>query len=244
MKSTLELHLPNQTLREKSEVSPLLISLAYPLAYGVVLPLYFSRIEVLGQDNIPKTGPVILAPTHRSRWDALIVPYATGRYATGRDLRYMVTVDEMQGLQGWFIRRMGGFAVNQKRPTTATLRQAINILQNSEMMAIFPEGNIFRDQHIHCLKPGLARLALQAESTAFPLGIQIIPIALHYEPVIPCMGSQVRVNIGSPLKVKNYCQGSPKKAAQALMSDLSSALHDLDQASRFQGTAPSQHRTD
>ncbi|NJK38654.1 MAG: 1-acyl-sn-glycerol-3-phosphate acyltransferase [Oscillatoriales cyanobacterium RM2_1_1] len=233
IKSVVGLALPETLADQKSEVSPRLISAVYPLVSGIILPTYFSRIEVSGQENIPKTGPVILAPTHRSRWDALIVPYAAGRYATGRDLRYMVTVDEMQGLQGWFIRRMGGFAVNQKRLTTATFRQSLNILQQGETMVVFPEGNIFRGKQVHRLKPGLARLALQAESIGDSTGVQIVPMAIQYEPAIPCMGSQVRVRIGSSLQVRDYCQGSVKRGAKNLTTDLGQSLQTLAQKAAF-----------
>ena len=106
---------------------------------------------------------MILAPTHRARWDSLLLPYATGRCVTGRDLRFMVTIDECQGLQGWFVRRLGGFPVNARHPAVKTLRHAVELLQDKQMLVIYPEGNIFRDGKLHPLKPGIARLALNAE---------------------------------------------------------------------------------
>lgn len=210
-------------------VSPWLAALAYPLGRTLILPSYFRKIEVIGQENIPRTGPVILAPTHRSRWDALIMPYATGRYASGRDLRFMVTSDEMKGIQGWIIRRLGGFAVNPRQPSISTLRYGVDLLCQEEMMVIFPEGNIFQDNQVHCLKPGLARLALQAESTKPHLNVQIVPISLHYTPIVPRWRCRVRVNIGQPLTVANYCQGSAKQNAKHLINDLTTALTKLDQ---------------
>ena len=92
-----------------SRVSSWLTRLVYPLGCYVVMPLFFGKIEVTGQENIPKTDPVIVAPTHRSRWDALIIPYAVGKLVSGRDLRFMVSANEVKGLQGWFIKRLGGF---------------------------------------------------------------------------------------------------------------------------------------
>lgn len=92
-----------------SRVSPWLAPLAYFLGCRIVLPLHFGKITTSGQENLPTTGPVILAPTHRSRWDAVIVPAVTGRTVTGRDLTFMVSANEASGLQGWFVRRLGGF---------------------------------------------------------------------------------------------------------------------------------------
>ena len=68
-----------------SHVAGWLKSIVYPVARYGLLPFYFSRIEVTGQENLPPEGAVILAPTHRARWDAFVVPYATGPYITGRD---------------------------------------------------------------------------------------------------------------------------------------------------------------
>ncbi|HEY9648277.1 MAG TPA: 1-acyl-sn-glycerol-3-phosphate acyltransferase [Chroococcidiopsis sp.] len=208
--------------------SPWLSAVAYPLACKVVLPFYFQTITVIGQENIPTDGPVILAPTHRSRWDALILGYAAGRWATGRDLRFMVTSDEVKGLQGWFIRRLGGFPVNPRNPAIASLRCGVDILQNSEMLVIFPEGAIFQDNQLHRLKPGLARLALQAESLRPGLNTKIVPISLHYgAPNVP-WGCGVTVRIGQPLSVHEYRHGSAKQSAQHLTQDLDTALRTLD----------------
>ncbi|GAB4381707.1 MAG: 1-acyl-sn-glycerol-3-phosphate acyltransferase [Elainellaceae cyanobacterium] len=211
-----------------SRFSPLLTPFAYVLGCWVLLPSYF-RIKITGQEHLPTDGPVILAPTHRSRWDALLVPYAAGRFVTGRDIHFMVTADEMKGLQGWLIQRLGGFPVNPRQPAIASLRHGVEVLQNQEMMVIFPEGGIFRDKHLHPLKPGLARLALQAEAGQPGLGIKIVPISIDYNQTIPTWGCRVNIDIGEPIEVADYMQGNAKQNAPKLTADLESALSRLIQ---------------
>jgi 1-acyl-sn-glycerol-3-phosphate acyltransferase len=109
-------------------ISPWLAPLAILLTEDVALPAFFSGVTVLGRDQLPLQGPVLLAPTHRARWDALLLPYAAGRRVSGRDCRFMVTLDEMVGVQGWFLHRLGCFPVDQGRPTMASLRLAIDLL--------------------------------------------------------------------------------------------------------------------
>lgn len=210
-----------------SHVSPWVARLAYSLGRQLVIPLYFGRIEITGQENLPISGPVILAPTHRSRWDALLVPYATGRGVTGRDLRFMVSANESRGIQGWFVRRLGGFAVDTDHPAIATLRHGVELLQQGEMQVIFPEGNIFRDGYLHPLKPGLARLALSAESSHPGLGVNIVPISICYSQPFPQWGCDVKICIGSPLRVADYNVGSVKQNAKQLTADLAAALTQL-----------------
>lgn len=210
-----------------SRVCPWLTRLAYPLGRKIVLPFYFSDIEVRGQENVPQTGPVILAPTHRSRWDALLIPYATGRCVTGRDLRFMVSSDEVIGVQGWFIKRLGGFAVDTRRPTISSLRHGVELLQQGEMVVIFPEGNIYRGKEISKLKCGLARLALQAQTSQPDINVKVLPISLDYEQAYPSRGCSVKIDIGTPLDVAHYQSASTKKAAKSLIKDLETALVNL-----------------
>jgi 1-acyl-sn-glycerol-3-phosphate acyltransferase len=208
-----------------SRISSWLTPIAYVLG-ALLLPTYF-RMRLMGQENLPREGAVILAPTHRARWDSLLVPYAVGRFVTGRDLRFMVSANEMTGLQGWLIRRLGGFPVNPCHPAIASLRYGVEVLQNQEMLVIYPEGNIFRDQQLRSLKPGLARLALQAESSKPGLGIKVVPIHLEYDQPFPRLGCKVNITIGEPLEVSAYRQGSVKQNAQRLTEDLEAALRQI-----------------
>jgi 1-acyl-sn-glycerol-3-phosphate acyltransferase len=210
-----------------SRFSPWLISIIYPLGRWAVIPTYFGQIKIVGQMNLPRSGPLILAPTHRSRWDAVLVAFAAGHYITGRHLHYMVTADEVVGLQGWFIKRLGGFPVDTRRPAIATLRHGVELLQQREPLVIFPEGNIFRETEVQPLKPGLARIALQAEASQPNLGVQIVPIHIRYsDPAVP-KGCRVEISVGSPLRVDDYCQDAFKKNAQKLTGDLYEALNWL-----------------
>lgn len=212
----------------QSRFSPILTPLAYFLGCHLVMPFYFGTIQVRGQENLPKTGPVILAPTHRSRWDSLVVPMVAGRTVTGRDLHFMVTADEVKGMQGWLISRLGGFPVNVHRPSIGSLRHGIDLLQQGAMLVIYPEGGIFRDRNVHRLKPGLARIALQAAATQPDLNARIVPISLHYEDLNVPRGCDVRVSIGEPISVADYLQGDG--AGEALKENAKNITHHLQMA--------------
>lgn len=211
----------------QSNLSPWFAPLAYKIGEDLVLPNFFKTIRITGQENIPTNGPVVFAPTHRSRWDALLVGLV-GHQTTGRYLRFMVTADECSGLQGWAIRRLGGFPVDVRRPAIATLRHGMQLLRNQQTLVIFPEGDIFRDKQVQRLKPGLARLALQAEQSTPGLGVKVIPIYFDYDNPRPCLGSSVEVRIGQPLAVNSYlASGSAKQQAMQLTADLKQSLEAL-----------------
>jgi 1-acyl-sn-glycerol-3-phosphate acyltransferase len=208
-------------------VSPWLIELAYPLAKYAILPLYFGKIEITGQENVPLSGPVIIAPTHRSRWDAVMIPYATGRLVSGRDLRFMVSANEMKGIQGCFVKRLGGFPVDTDRPGASSFRNSLEILSNGEMLTIFPEGNIFRDRQVHRLKEGLARIALQLQTDRPELGLKILPVSIHYSQPLSGWGTDIFIDIGESIAVADYQFDSIKQSSKQLTADLRSALTKL-----------------
>lgn len=210
-----------------SRLAPWLIKIAYPLAYYLIMPFYFRQIEITGQENVPPSGPVIVAPTHRSRWDALMVPYALGRWVSGRDPYFMVSAPEMRGVQGWLISRLGGFPVNIERPGLGTLRHSFELLSQGEMVVIFPEGGIFRDRQVHPLKTGVARIALEVASAKPHSGMKILPVSIKYSQPIPRRGCQVEVKIGPCLNVAEYRQNSLKKEREKLTADLELALKQL-----------------
>lgn len=208
----------------RSRLSPWLAPLMYAIGERLILPAYFSKVEVIGQENIPTEGPVLLAPTHQARWDSLLVGLLGKR--AGRYLRFMVTADECLGIQGWFVRRLGGFPVHVRSPSVQSLRHGVELLQGKEMLVIYPEGDIFRDR-INPLKPGLARIALRAERSRPNLNIQIVPISLSYSDPCPKWRGSASIYIGKPISVADYKAGAAKLQSQQLTADLQDELTTL-----------------
>ena len=87
------------------KINPLLGFMAMFITQDIVLRFFFRKKKILNDGlSIPKNSSIILAPTHRSRWDGLILTMAMGRRVTKKDCKFMVTKSEMRGIQGWFLR--------------------------------------------------------------------------------------------------------------------------------------------
>ena len=211
----------------RSCVLPWLSRLLYPLTQRLILPTYFGSVTIEGLENLPQDYHALLfAPTHRSRWDALVVPSAVGEPICGHDLHFMVSANEAsKGIQGWFIQRMGGFPVDTMQPSVASMRHAIKILEAGKALVVFPEGDIFRDGTLHPLKPGLARMALQAERNQ--PGVHIVPVHVQYGSPDVSWRCGVRIVVGRSLPVANYLDRPPKVAGPTITQDLADALNSL-----------------
>ena len=207
-------------------VSPWLAPLAMAITQDLALPAFFSAIKVVGREHLPSSGPMLLAPTHRARWDALLVPLAAGRRVTGRDCHYMVTLDEMVGVQGWFLHRLGCFPVNQDHPGTASLRLALDLLGRGEHVVVFPEGRIQRRDGPITLQQGLARLAQMARTQG--LDVPVVPIGIAYAKEIPQAGQQAAVWVGAPLRA----EGQGRQGGRDFTAALAQAMRSAEQAAR------------
>ena len=169
----------------------------------IILRFFFSKKKIIRNSfSIPINSSIILAPTHRSRWDGLVLTMAMGRRVTNKDCKFMVTKSEMKGIQGWFLKRLGCFSINQLSPSLSTLRYAIDLIEKREQLVVFPEGKINKYSRKLLLKEGLyrlARLAIKKTET-----ITIIPIGIAYSKVSPEFRSDFCLSFGQPIVINDY----------------------------------------
>ena len=210
----------------KSKVSPWLMTLIYPFGLWL-LHWYFGKITITGQTYLPDTGPVILAPTHRSRWDGIVLSFAAARRVTGRDLRFMVSASEVKGLQGWLIRHVGGFPIDTKRPELSSLFYSVALLQAGEMLVIFPEGAIFHDQQLHPLKRGVGRIALEVYKQDPYTTMQVIPVTIQYSDPFPRRGTDVDIAFGPGIAANEFDATKVKSSSKQLTQRLQVSLQSL-----------------
>jgi 1-acyl-sn-glycerol-3-phosphate acyltransferase len=137
----------------------------------VVLGLHFQELKFSGLEHIPASGPFLAIANHQSRWDGLLLFNAINRVAN-----YMVSPNELKGFQGNVIRSLGGFPAD---PRSNLLPYMQERLLHGEGIAIFPEGDVFRDGIMHPFKKGAARLILDCYEKGIEL--PVVPIAIHYE---------------------------------------------------------------
>ena len=120
----------------------------------------------------------------------------------------MVTKSEMKGVQGWFLKRLGCFSINQLSPSLTALRYAIELIEKGEQLVVFPEGKINKYGKKLVLKEGLYRLARLA--TKKNNSIIIIPIGIAYSNTSPKFRSEFCLSFGKPIAINDYLDLSIK----------------------------------
>ncbi len=152
----------------------------------------FDRIRFIGSENIPKEGPFLLVSNHISRWDGLVI-----HELVERPSNWMVSPNELKGLQGLVLRSMGAFPAD---PGFRLIEFVRSQAARGEGMVIFPEGNVFYDGVTHPFKNGASRLALSCAAAGIPL--TVVPAAIDYGPGM----RTVTVTVGEPVDLFAYLE--------------------------------------
>ena len=215
----------NKAINICHEINPFLGLIAMFITQDIVMKIFFKKKKIINNKFlIPNNSSVILAPTHRSRWDGLILTMAMGRRVTKKDCRFMVTKSEMIGIQGWFLKKLGCFSINQLSPSLAVLRYAVDLIVKKKQLVVFPEGKINKHGKKIVLKEGLFRLARLAKKKATL--ITIIPIGIAYSEVNPKFRSNVSLCFGEPLIISDNINFSINEFNEILHEKMTAAENE------------------
>ncbi len=131
------------------------------------LRVVFS-LEYRGLDNIPTSGPVIIAGNHPSYLDPVLVALPVER-----PIRYMAwDVLFKIPLLGQVIKALGAFPVDITRGRgEAAFHEALRVLSTGEALGIFPEGQRSERGPMGELRTGTARLAVETGAPIVPVTI-------------------------------------------------------------------------
>jgi 1-acyl-sn-glycerol-3-phosphate acyltransferase len=133
----------------------------------VLLPLY-TRIRVAGRENVPPTGPVIIASNHLSDVDPGILCTRIHRRIV-----YMVKIELFRvPVLAQFLRAFGAFPVKRQEADLSALRRSSETLQAGMALCIFPEGTRAGPaEQLREAWPGAGLVALRYEAAILPVAI-------------------------------------------------------------------------
>ncbi|RAV16215.1 1-acyl-sn-glycerol-3-phosphate acyltransferase [Mycolicibacterium sp. GF69] len=172
---------------------------------GPLLSL-LGRPKLEGLDNVPPSGPAILASNHLAVADSFYLPLVVNRRIT-----FLAKAEYFTGtgLKGWFTRWFytvaGQVPIDRADADSAqsALNTAARILGEGKLLGMYPEGTRSPDGRLYKGKTGLARLALET-------GVPVIPVAMIGTDVVNPPGSKmwrfgrVQVKFGKPMDFSRF----------------------------------------
>jgi 1-acyl-sn-glycerol-3-phosphate acyltransferase len=144
----------------------------YEFAKVLLSPLLhvFFRIRVSGAENIPATGPVIIAANHQAFCDSLFIPLVVPRKVT-----FVAKADYFKSWKTrWFFRAMGQIPMERSggKASMHSLSEAYELLERGGVLGIYPEGTRSPDERLHRGRTGVARLIVASQCLVVPVGVR------------------------------------------------------------------------
>lgn len=175
------------------------------LVIGPILLTVF-RPWVRGIENVPRTGPVILASNHLSFVDSIFLPLVLDRrvvflaksdYFTGTGLKGRLTRFFFEASGQLPIDRSGGKA------SEAALNTGLRVLSEGLALGIYPEGTRSPDGVMYRGRTGVARMILESGATVVPVAMidteKVMPIGVRIPKVL-----RPGIAFGEPLDFSRF----------------------------------------
>jgi 1-acyl-sn-glycerol-3-phosphate acyltransferase len=184
------------------------------------------RPKVTGTEHVPETGPVILAPVHRSFAD-----FGFAAFCTDRKLFFM-TKDEMWKNKwlGKLLLSVGAFPVHRESADREALQRAEEVLRKGQALVLFPEGTRREGPVIEDLMEGAAFLSARTGAPIVPVGIGGSDLAMPKGSAVP-RPRTIQIVIGPAIPAPARTEGgrvsrsAVHAAAEALVPQLQ-AVYD------------------
>jgi 1-acyl-sn-glycerol-3-phosphate acyltransferase len=168
--------------------------------------LIYLRMQRIGREHLPKSGPLLLASNHRSFLD----PFLIGTLVR-RPVYYMAKRELFEKRwQAWILNSLGAFPVDRGAGDGDAMATARAILERGDCVVVFPEGTRIRGGPLRDPKRGIGRLALETGAPVAPvavLGSEHVRRGWRIRP------RKVRLRVGKPLTFPRPERSSPTLAA-------------------------------
>jgi 1-acyl-sn-glycerol-3-phosphate acyltransferase len=125
------------------------------------------KMEVVGLENFPPQGPVVLAANHVTNFDVFPM-----QFALPRPIFFMGKAELFRNpLLDVLLRNLSGFPVYRGEKDQWAMRHAAKVLKHGQTLGIFPEGKRSKGRGLGVAKTGAARLAIETNCPIVPVAV-------------------------------------------------------------------------
>lgn len=130
----------------------------------IVFNIKTHNVEVLNNSK----GRIILCSNHISMIDPIVLAVSSKR-----KIHYMGKKELFKNkLLGYIFTKLGAFPVDREGVSLSAIKNSLAVLNNNEILGIFPEGTRVREYNEDNAKPGIALIAKKAGSDIIPVYIE------------------------------------------------------------------------
>ncbi len=191
---------------------------------------FYSKLEIVGTENIPRNKPLIFAPNHQNAFlDAFMIG---GISPVG--IHYLTRADVFKGPFRWFLDALQMMPIYRIRDGYGKLSQNAGVFEacrklfsQTKSVLIFPEGNHGEHYYLRPLTKGISRLACESQEVLEDKDLWIQPVGLNYFDLRKPR-RKATVVFGEPIRVNDYMdlyESEKPKALRELRDKVQEVLH-------------------
>ena len=166
--------------------------------YNFMLKLFsifsktFFKLEVIGTENIPSEGNLIIAANHKSNLDPIFVASAVNKK------RKMTAIAKEELFKNKILAKILNkveiIPINRQNPGLGTIKRILKYIKNDYALVMFPEGTRSKTDDFNNAKAGLSLFATKAKA-------EIVPCTIYssYKLFKPA-----KIYFGKPISLEEY----------------------------------------
>ncbi len=204
---------PARTRRPAPKPTPIATRIGFLIGMGSAvlrgIARSILRIGFEGDQDLPRSGPLIVAANHASSADPVLIG-AFLNAKLGRPVNWLGKRELLEfPLTGWAFRIAGIHPVDREAADLDAFRTAMRILEAGQVLAVFPEGTRSHDGALQPVREGVGMLALRSGAPVLPVAVVDSDLAWPRGRLLPRFGSRVSVRFGRPFKVDQADPAAP-----------------------------------
>jgi 1-acyl-sn-glycerol-3-phosphate acyltransferase len=184
---------------------------------SIVLAVFgpLLSLRLIGVENVPDEGPLLVASNHLSNADPIILEAAFPRplFFVGKSELFR------NPFFRWVLHRFGGIPVERGTPDRAAIRSARAVLEQGIALGIYPEGVRSKTVALQRGLPGAGLIALQSKAPVLPVaiyGTEFFPVNGELPPRRPKnLPRGVTMHFGPPIHIPERVDGKRVTADEA-----------------------------
>lgn len=169
------------------------------------------RLQIEGKENIPQKGSFIATANHISALDPPVLSASIHRQV------FFMAKEELfkNPFIGWYFKTIGTFPVRRGMGDRRAIKRALQILNNGDVLGIFPEGTRKSGE----IQMGVVMMATRT-------GSPILPVALHNTDRKVSRGP-IRVVIGKPFTLDTGTEKPSREERRAMAERVMASIREL-----------------